>query len=112
MLAAGRPDSAVGWTIVVREIALLASELGRVHPARGELVRAEQIETEFGAELSDIEAGLDRERPRPGEDLDVAKRVREPLPPPARDRGCQSVGEAQDVKRLINPLCGRGRRRR
>jgi hypothetical protein len=29
ILAAGKPDSAVGWLIVSREIALLASELGR-----------------------------------------------------------------------------------
>jgi hypothetical protein len=39
MLAAGTPDSAVGWLIVSREIALLAAELGRVH--RGPRVRAQ-----------------------------------------------------------------------
>ena len=71
MLAAGKPDSAVGWTIVAREIALLATELGRVHRARGELDRAQQIETELGAELAQIEAALDRERPHTGEDLDA-----------------------------------------
>jgi hypothetical protein len=48
MLAAGKPDRPVGWTIVAREIALLASELGRVHLARGELARAQEIETELG----------------------------------------------------------------
>src|SRR5205823_5771255 len=37
MLAAGKPDTPIGWMIVTREIALLASELGRVHRARGEL---------------------------------------------------------------------------
>jgi hypothetical protein len=67
MLAAGKPDSAVGWTIVARETGLLATELGRVHRARGELDRAQQIETELGAELAQIEAALDRERPRTGE---------------------------------------------
>ena len=111
MLAAGKPDSAVGWMIVAREIALLASELGRVHRARGELDRAQQIETELGAELAQIEAALERERPRTGEDLDAeaqaAKRAREPLPPPARDPGRQGAGETEDVKRLINPLRGR-----
>ena len=115
MLAAGKPDSAVGWTIVAREIALLASELGRVHRARGELDRAQQIETELGAELAQIEAALERERPRTGEDLDAeaqaAKRAREPLPPPARDPGRQGAGETEDVKRLINPLRGRKRPR-
>ena len=113
MLAAGKPDSAVGWLIVSREIALLAAELGRVHRARGELDRAQQIETELGAELAQIEAALERERPRTGEVLDAeaqaAKRAREPLPPPARDPGRQGAGETEDVKRLINPL--RGRRR-
>ena len=68
MLAAGKPDSAVGWLIVSREIALLATELGRVHRARGELERAQQIETELGAELAQIEAALERERPHVGED--------------------------------------------
>ena len=115
MLAAGKPDSPVGWTIVAREIALLASELGRVHRARGELARAWQIETELGAELAHINAALERERPAWGEDLDAeaqaAKRGREPLPPPTRDPGQQGAGEAEEVKRLINPLRGRKRPR-
>ena len=116
MLAAGKPDSAVGWAIVAREIALLATELGRVHRARGELDRAQQIETELGAELAQIEAALDRERPHTGQDLDAeaqdAKRAREPLPPPTRDPGRQGTGEVEDVERVLGPLQrrrGRGR---
>ena len=116
MLAAGNPDSAVGWLIVSRELALLASELGRVHRARGELDRAQQIETALGAELAQIEATLERGRPRTDAVLDAeaqaAKRAREPLGPPARDPGRQTEGEADDVKRLINPLRGRRRRGR
>ena len=115
MLAAGTPDSAVGWLIVSREIALLAGELGRVHRARGELDRAQQIESELGDELAQIEAALERERPRTGEVLDAeaqaAKRAREPLPPPTRDPAPESAGETEDVKRLINPLRGRRRPR-
>ena len=111
MLAAGKPDSAVGWLIVSRELALLAAELGRVHRARGELDRAQQIESELGAELAQIEAMLERERPRTDEVLDAeaqaAKRAREPLPPPARDPGREGAGETEDIKRLINPLRGR-----
>jgi len=111
MLAAGKPDSAVGWTIVAREIALLATELGRLHRARGELDRAQEIETELGTELAQIEAALERERPRTGEELDaeaqVARRAREPLPPPARDSGRQGAEDAEDVKWLVNPLRGR-----
>ena len=116
MLAAGKPDSAVGWLIVSREIALLAAELGRVHRARGELERAQQIESELGAELAQIEATLERERPRTDEVLDAeaqaAKRAREPLPPPARDPEREGAGETEDIKRLINPLRGRRRGRR
>jgi hypothetical protein len=41
MLAAGKSDCAVGWLIVAREIAFLATELGRVHHTRGDLDRAE-----------------------------------------------------------------------
>ncbi|MFL5865199.1 MAG: hypothetical protein ACJ780_31275 [Solirubrobacteraceae bacterium] len=116
MLAAGQPDSPVGWMIVSREIALLASDLGRVHRARGELDRAHQIETDLCGELAHIEASLERARSRSGEDLDdeaqAAKRAREPLPPPARDPGSQGSGDTDDVKRLINPLRGRRRRGR
>lgn len=108
MLAAGKPDSPVGWTIVAREIALLASELGRVHRARGELERARQLEAELGGELAQIEAALERDRSHTGEVLDAeaqaARRAREPLPPPARNPGRQGAGEAEDVKRQINPL--------
>jgi hypothetical protein len=116
MLAAGKPDSAVGWTIVAREIGLLVSELGRVHRARGELDRAQQIEENLGGELAQIEAALDRDQPRTGEELDAeakaAKRARATLPPPARDPGRQSGGKAEDVKRVLGPLQqrrGRGR---
>ena len=108
MLAAGKPDTPVGWMIVAREIALLASELGRVHRARGELDRAQQIETELGAELARIEAGLEREQPPTGEvpdaEAQAAKRAREPLPPPARDPGRERAGETDDVKRVLGPL--------
>jgi hypothetical protein len=111
MLAAGTPDSAVGWLIVAREIALLAGELGRVHRARGQLERAQQIETELGAELDQIVATLERERPRTGEVLDAdaqaAKSAREPLPPPARNPTREGAAETEDIKRLINPLRGR-----
>jgi hypothetical protein len=114
MLAGRKPDTTIGWTIVAREIALLASELGRVHRARGEFDRAQQIETELGAELAQIEASL--EQPRTGEVLDAeaqaAKRAREPLPPPAPDSGRQGAAEAEDVKRMLGPLQPRRRRGR
>ena len=79
-----------------------------MHRARGELDRAQQIERELGAELAQIDAALERERPTSGEDLDAeaqaAKRVREPLPPPARDPERQGAGETDDVKRVLGPL--------
>ena len=115
MLAAGKPDSAVGWTIVSREFGLLATELGRVHRARGELDRAKEIETALRTELAQVEAGLANKRPRTGDVLDLetqaAKQVREPLPPPARDPRQQGADDAEDVKRLINAVRGRKRPR-
>ena len=115
MLAAGNPNTAIGWTIVAREIRMLADELGRLHRTRGELDRAQQIKSELDAELTKINAVLEAGRRQSGEDLDheaqAAARVREPLPSPARDRGQRSVDEAEDVKRLINPLRGRRRPR-
>jgi hypothetical protein len=116
ILAASKPDSAMGWLIVSRELALLATELGRVHRARGELDRAQQIETELGAELAQIKANLEQPRPGVAEYLDAetqtVKRAREPLPSPTRDPGRQSAAETDDVKRLINQLRGRRGRRR
>ena len=116
MLAAGKPDTPVGWVIVARELALLASELGRVHRARGELDRAQQIEAALVAELGQIKGTLERERSGAGEDLDAeaqaARRAREPLPPPAPDPGRQGAGEAEAAKRVLGPLQrrrGRGR---
>ena len=112
MLAAGKPDTPVGWAIVAREIALLASELGRVHRARGELDRAQQIETELGAELARIEAVLERDQPQAGEDLDAeaqaARRAGDPLPPPARAPDYPGPLDVDEVKRLTDPF----RRRR
>jgi hypothetical protein len=86
-----------------------------VHRARGELERAQQIETELGAELDHIAATFEREWPRTGEVLDAeaqaAKQAREPLPPPARDPAREVSTEADDIKRLINPVRGRRRPR-
>lgn len=91
MLAAGKPESAVGWLIVSREIALLAGKLARVHRAHGEFDCAREIEDELGAELAQIDATLKRERPRTGEVLDAeAPAAREPQLP-ARDPGRQSA---------------------
>lgn len=110
MLAAGRPDSTIGWLIVSREIALLAGELGRVHRARGELERAQEVEAEVGTELAEIEAALERERPGAGQVIDAealaAKRAREPLAPPVRDPARESASEVEDVKRPVKPSTG------
>jgi hypothetical protein len=65
MLAAGRPDSAVGWLLVCRELGLLAGEIGRVHRARGELQRAHEIETDLHVELEEIRERIDADRPEP-----------------------------------------------
>jgi hypothetical protein len=91
MLAAGRPDSAVGWLLVSRELGLLAGEIGRVHRARGELQRAHEIETDLHAELEEIRAGIDPHRfERSAIELDAeteaARRAREPLGPATRAR--------------------------
>jgi hypothetical protein len=116
MLAAGKPESVTGWMIIAREIALLANELGRVHRARGEHGRAQQIETELGAELARIEVTVKRERTPSGEHLDAeyqtAQRAREPLQPPSRAPGQQGAAKGEDPKRPIGPLKRRRRRGR
>ncbi len=116
MLAAGKPDAPVGWMIVTREIALLASELSRAHRARGELERAHRSRASSALELAQIELALERERPLLGENLDAesrtASRAREPLAPPTRNPRRDIAGDAQDARRLINPLRGRRSGRR
>jgi hypothetical protein len=114
MLAAGKPDASIGWTIVTRELSLLAAELSRVHRARGELDRAKQIETELRGELEQIPAGQS-DRPEASQDLNAeaqaAKRAREPLPPPKRNALNQGRGNVDDVKRALGPLRDRKRPR-
>ena len=89
MLAAGRPNSAIGWLLVCRELGLLAGEIGWVHRARGELQRAHEIETDLHGELERIRARVDAERPgRSTIELDAeteaASRTQDPLGPATR----------------------------
>jgi len=118
MLAAGRPDSAVGWLLVCRELGLLAGEIGRVHRARGELQRAEEIETDLRRELEQIRARLDADRPDAGPveldaEAEAARRAREPLGPATLEapQGPVDVSDVEAVKRLIDPTRRRPRHR-
>jgi hypothetical protein len=81
MLAAGQPDSAVGWLLVCRELGVPAGEIGRVHRARGEFDRAREIEA---VEL-DAEA-------------EAANRAREPLGP-ARRQAPERTAEVDTSRR-------------
>jgi hypothetical protein len=119
MLAAGRPDSAVGWLLVCRELGLLADEIGRVHRARGELGRAVEIETDLHVELEQIRARIDADRPSaPTVKLDAeteaARRAREPLGPATRQTAERpaDVDDVEAVKRLIDPTRRRRPRQR
>ena len=119
MLAAGRPDSAVGWLLVCRELGLLAGEIGRVHRARGELQRAHEIETDLHGELEQIRARIDADRPEPGTveldaETEAARRAREPLGPATRQAPERpaDVDDAEAVKRLIDPTRRRRPRQR
>jgi hypothetical protein len=119
MLAAGRPDSAVGWLLVCRELGLLVGEIGRVHRARGELQRAHEIETDLHGELEQIHERIDADRPDPATvaldaKTEAARRTREPLGPPTRQTGERpaDVDDVDAVKRLIDPTRWRRRRQR
>ena len=111
MLAAGRPDSAVGWLPVCRELGLLAGELGRVHRARGELDRAREVETDLHEDLERIRARLDGDPPEAVEldaETEAAERAREPLGPatreaPERAAEVDDVDDVDAVKRMIEP---------
>ena len=118
MLAAGRPDSAVGWLLVCRELGLLAGEIGRVHRARGELQRVHEIETDLNGELQQIRARIDADRPDSGPveldaESEAARRAREPLGPATREAPQRpvDVDDVEAVKRLIDPTRRRPRHR-
>ena len=100
MLAAGRPDSAVGWLLVCRELGLLASEIGRVQCSRGELQRAHEIETDLDREPEDIGTRIEA-IPHPPPST---------LAQPARCRHVTAVTHAQ-LDRTPD-LAGSGRRPR
>ena len=117
MLAAGRPDSTVGWVLVCRELGLLTTEIGRVHRARGELDRAREIESQLYRELGQIRVLIDGE-PSGWIELDAeaeaARQATAPLDPVTRAPR-PSAGDESDVeavRRLIDPTRGRGPRRR
>jgi hypothetical protein len=118
MLGAGRPDNAVGWLLVCRELGLLAGEIGRVHRARGELQRAHEVETDLHGELEEIRARINAERPDPGSveldaETEAAKRAREPLGPATREAPERPADVDVDaVKRLIDPTRQRRPRQR
>jgi len=119
MLAAGRPDSAVGWLLVCRELGLLAGEIGRVHRARGELQRAHEIETDLHGELEQIRARIEADRPEPvtvelDAEAEAANRAREPLGPATRQAPERpaAVDDVDAVKRLIDPTRRRRPRQR
>ena len=120
MLAAGRPDSAVGWLPVCRELGLLAGKLGRVHRARGELDRAREVETDLHEDLERIRARLDGDPPEAVEldaETEAAKRAREPLGPatreaPERAAEVDDVDDVDAVKRMIDPTRRRRPRQR
>jgi hypothetical protein len=113
-LAAGRPNTAVGWLLVCRDLGLLPGEIGRVHHARGELQRAHEIETDLHGELEQVRARIDTDRPEPGTieldaETETARRVREPLGPATREPPERPVDA---VKWLIDPIRRRRPRQR
>ncbi len=117
MLAAGRPDSPVGWLLVCRELGLLAGEIGRVHRARGELDRAREIETDLHDELKRIRSRIEAGRPESVEldaETEAAKQATEPLGSATRhapERGSERE-DVDAVKRLIDPTRRRRPRQR
>ena len=113
MLAAGRPENPVGWMLVCRELGLLATEIGRVHRARGELDRAREIETDLRGELERVRAGLEAGRPAAAEldaETKTARQATTSLDPSGREPSDQAA-DVKAVKRLTDST-RRGPRRR
>ena len=117
MLAAGEPESTVGWVLVCRELGLLATEIGRVHRARGELDRAGEIESQLYGELEQIRDLIDGE-PSGLIELDAEAEAARRATAPFDSATCaprQGAGDDSDVeavRRLIDLTRGGGPRRR
>jgi hypothetical protein len=114
MLAAGKPDGAFGWMLVVRELGLLARELGRKDELCGELQRAREIETQLSRELEHVRGMLESERPSPtplDSETAAAAEARQALAPPPAPLA-EPADQAEAVRRLIDPTRKRPRRQR
>jgi hypothetical protein len=116
MLAAGEPDSQMGWLLVAREVTLLVGEVGRLHHARGEVERAKQIETELRDELEAIHSQVQGAPVGDPASLDAdataARRTRDPLAPPQKRERDERPEEADEARRVMDALRGRRPRRR
>ena len=114
MLAAGRPEGPVGSMLVCRELGLLATEIGRLHRARGELDRAREIEIHVRGELERVRAGLEASRPASAEldaESKTARQATKPLDLGKREPPDQAA-DMEAVKRLSDSTRRRGPRRR
>ncbi|MGH2868171.1 MAG: relaxase/mobilization nuclease domain-containing protein [Solirubrobacteraceae bacterium] len=112
MLAQGRPDSAVGWTLVWREVGLLGRDLARAHQAHGEVDRAQELHAEFGAELDRVRASLPQVQSKQllDSETEAAQRAMKPLAP--RERPVKSTDRAVEDVEAVNRLIDLTRRRR
>ena len=104
MLAAGKPDTAVGWPIVAREIALLAARSAACTAPAASSTAPSEIETDLHGELEQIRVGSTPTGPTPLVELDAeteaARRARDPLGPDARGAAAPAdVDDAEAVSR-------------
>ena len=120
MLAAGKPDSAVGWTdrLRARSRCSPASSAACTAPAASSTAPSRSRPTSAPSSCRSAR-GSTRDRPEPAvveldAEAQAAKRAREPLGPATRRRlsAAADVDDVEAVKRLIDPTRRRRPRQR
>lgn len=93
--AAGPAGGALGWVVLLRQLANLAKALHDVHQAAGELQRAREIEQMVRSQLAQVAGGLKEAHQGPQPEVD-----REAL------RAAQAAGQGQIPAQRPGPPVG------
>ena len=105
LLAGAQPDSAAGWYLLGRQMAMLGHDLVQLHQTRGQLQRAEELEAGLRAALSTVRAETTATPPAAiaPEDRQVTtehQRLSDATRPSSRNAASDDENDAQASRRL------------
>jgi hypothetical protein len=114
LLAGAQPDSAAGWYLLGRQMALLGSDLARLHQTRGQLQRAEELERGLNTALERVRvsaaAGTSASATTDPQTTEQSRRLRDPTRPSVRSE--VDTSDTDESRRLNDATRRRPRRGR